>query len=242
MKKSLCAACVAAVVGAASLCYSQNATYTESERAGLLARSDSLFAAGVDLYNAGRYAEAIPLFTESDKIDKAVLDSISNRRDYSSMWLASCYYKLKDSATAESINSDYMVEPVDRRISVISDSLAQIGLKCMIDNNIVDAIKYFSASAQIDYANFGENVKYANTLYVLSGLYLSLSSNTDVIRIELQCATDAARIISSIYGENSLQYEATLKILANSYALLGDYQKAKDLTITACEIDKKKTQ
>lgn len=49
------------------------------------AESDALFAAGVDLYNKGKYREAIPLFAKSDSLDKAQLDSTSNRRDYSSM-------------------------------------------------------------------------------------------------------------------------------------------------------------
>ncbi len=45
-----------------------------------LSKSDSLFAKGVELYNQGNYKAAIPLFTESDKIDKAELDSTSNRK------------------------------------------------------------------------------------------------------------------------------------------------------------------
>ena len=43
--------------------------------------AEALFAAGVDLYNAGKYREAIPLFAKSDSLDKAQLDSTSNRRD-----------------------------------------------------------------------------------------------------------------------------------------------------------------
>ena len=51
------------------------------------AKSDSLFAKGVELYNLQRYKEAIPFFEESDRIDKAELDPASNRRNYSAMWL-----------------------------------------------------------------------------------------------------------------------------------------------------------
>lgn len=70
-----------------------------------LSKSDSLFAKGVELYNQGNYKAAIPLFTESDKIDKAELDSTSNRREYSAMWLGSCYYKLGDEEKAKEISS-----------------------------------------------------------------------------------------------------------------------------------------
>ena len=73
--------------------------YAQNKQA--LAKSDSLFARGVDLYKTGQYEEAIPLFAESDRIDKAELDSTSNRRDYSAMWLASCYYLQGDTAKAK---------------------------------------------------------------------------------------------------------------------------------------------
>jgi outer membrane protein assembly factor BamD (BamD/ComL family) len=94
------------------------------DKRNLLSKSDSLYAIGVDLYNAGEYKEAIPLFTESDQIDKAVLDSTSNRRDYSAMWLASCYFNINDTITASQLSPlYYMVKPVDRRLTVQSDSL-----------------------------------------------------------------------------------------------------------------------
>ena len=77
-----------------------------------LSKSDSLFAKGVELYNQGNYKAAIPLFTESDKIDKAELDSTSNRREYSAMWLGSCYYKLGDEEKAKEIDSKRSFERI----------------------------------------------------------------------------------------------------------------------------------
>lgn len=91
-----------------------------------LEKSDSLFAKGVEYYNLKKYKEAIPLFTESDRIDKTQLDSTSNRRDYSAMWLASCYYKLGDTITAKNINDFYKFSPVDRRLTVQTDSLCDL--------------------------------------------------------------------------------------------------------------------
>ena len=98
----------------------------ENMRHALLAKSDSLFALGVDLYNAGKYQEAIPIFTESDQIDKAVLDSTSNRRNYSAMWLASCYYQLGDEGQAANIDILYKLSPIDRRLTIESDSLLML--------------------------------------------------------------------------------------------------------------------
>ena len=54
--------------------HAQEVTMSESKRQELLAKSDSLFAHSVDLYNSKKYKEAIPVFSESDQIDKAVLD------------------------------------------------------------------------------------------------------------------------------------------------------------------------
>ena len=95
-----------------------------------LSKSDSLFAKGVELYNQGNYKAAIPLFTESDKIDKAELDSTSNRREYSAMWLGSCYYKLGDEEKAKEIDSiSYSLPPIDRRVTVKPDSIMYMTIR-----------------------------------------------------------------------------------------------------------------
>lgn len=67
--------------------------------------SNKYFNQGMELYNQGKYTEAIPCFEKSDSIDKITLDSTSNRRDYSSMWLASCYYHLAEFDKAKEIDS-----------------------------------------------------------------------------------------------------------------------------------------
>ena len=87
--------------------------YSHSQNKQALLKSDSLFAKGVELYNQKDYKAAIPLFTESDKIDKAELDSTSNRREYSAMWLGSCYYKLGEIQTAQKHYQYYTIIPVD---------------------------------------------------------------------------------------------------------------------------------
>lgn len=88
-----------------------------------LVKSDSLFSKGVELYNLQKYREAIPLFEESDQIDKTELDSLCNRRDYSSMWLAAYYKQLGDEDKAKQIYPANIDTPVDRRLTVVSDSL-----------------------------------------------------------------------------------------------------------------------
>jgi TolA-binding protein len=103
------------VLSSSFFCLAQEGDMTDRERKALSQQSDSLFAVGVDLYNSKKFAEAIEVFSLSDKIDKAILDLTSNRRDYSAMWLASCYYNLGDTVTASfTYPNYYMLSPVDR--------------------------------------------------------------------------------------------------------------------------------
>ena len=88
-------------------------------------RSDSLYAIGVDLYREGKYAEAIPIFREVSRDDtiffsskKLASGAYTCRLNYGPSWEAACYYKLGDAETAKQIMpSDYMEEPIDRRIT-----------------------------------------------------------------------------------------------------------------------------
>ena len=89
-------------------------------------RSDMLFAEGVELYQQGKYQEAIPVFARCDSLDKAELDSTSTRRGYAELWLASSYHRLGDNATAQRISPRYLAQPVDRRLTVSSDSVGEL--------------------------------------------------------------------------------------------------------------------
>lgn len=126
MGRYICTLAVILIMHADTLAQVDNGNWL-THRA-LLAQSDSLFALGVDLFSAGKYEEAIPIFAKSDKIDKAVLNSTSNRRDYSSMWLAACLYQLGDTIEAAKTHDYYCYAPVDRRLTVKSDSLSEAGL------------------------------------------------------------------------------------------------------------------
>lgn len=130
-----------------------------------LSKSDSLFAKGVELYNQGNYKAAIPLFTESDKIDKAELDSTSNRREYSAMWLGSCYYKLGDEEKAKEISTfEYMYPPTDRRLTVKSDSLAAIGVILFKQNEYRKALLHIQNCAEIENKYWGTSTLIMQTV------------------------------------------------------------------------------
>jgi CHAT domain-containing protein/tetratricopeptide (TPR) repeat protein len=160
-------------------------TAQKYDRRNLLSKSDSLYAIGVNLYNAGKYKEAIPLFTESDQIDKAVLDSESARREYSSMWLASCYYKLNDSERASSISPVYyMISPVDRRLTVQSDSLEEAGMKYLEEGDLLSAYNCIYKASEIEREKLGMCVSYANSLTVLSELMQMAGDSVNAVTFQ----------------------------------------------------------
>ena len=168
-----------------------------------LSKSDSLFAKGVELYNQGNYKAAIPLFTESDKIDKAELDSTSNRREYSAMWLGSCYYKLGDEEKAKEISTfEYMYPPTDRRLTVKSDSLATIGVILFKQNEYRKALSHIQNCAEIEKQVLGDqHPYYANSLSNCSQLQTLLKDSISA----LQFAIEAKDIKENVYGHFSYQ-------------------------------------
>ena len=174
------------------------------------AESDALFAAGVDLYNEGKYREAIPLFAKSDSLDKAQIDPTSNRRDYSSMWLASCYYHLGDTATAASINANYRFAPVDRRLTVKSDSLSQIGMEYANQGDYAKAIEYLTRCAEIEKSVAGDkHIWYGNTLNHMALCYSNLGNYAKAAQIEEEVLN-----IREIIGKNASTYAEALSNLA----------------------------
>lgn len=112
--------------------------------------SDSLFRAGMDYYHQGNYNDAILSFKKCYDFDKLldnyeILSSFSKRMryDHSKKWLARCYYKIGDEATAIEYDgniygADYKLEPYDRLLTEQSDSLY----------NLLNAIPYTQAEAR----------------------------------------------------------------------------------------------
>lgn len=115
--------------------------------------SDSLFAAGVELYKQGKYEEAVPLFAVCDSMDKAEMDSADVRRDYSAMWLAHCYKNIGQKELADSIYSPLYDTPVDRRLTVVSDSLTNLANR---SDSLAQKIELLKKVAAVEAKELGE--------------------------------------------------------------------------------------
>lgn len=78
--------------------------------------SDSLFAIGFDLYNAGKYKEALPAFEQLLSIDSIIYRKTRPQKIvYSGMWLGHTLYKLgreKDAQNNEYTRLYYKAPPL----------------------------------------------------------------------------------------------------------------------------------
>lgn len=146
--------------------------------------SDGLFSKGVYLYNMKKYKEAIPIFQESDRLDKIEMDSTHNRRDYSAMWLASCHYQLGDEKQAQKISPYYYkLSPIDRRLTIQSDSLSALADKAFEHQDYTKALKLYKQCDAIEATILGKNHIWRMTTIANEGYcYSQLSDSTNAIK------------------------------------------------------------
>lgn len=132
------------------------------------AASDSLFAAGVRLYENGEFARAITLFEKCHYMDAEDPSVPENRKDYARMWIASCYFMSGDTANAAITYEYYDAKPVDRRLTVRSDSLFDIGTELCNSQEYEKALPFLLSAAQIEEKATGpDHFWYGNTLIAL---------------------------------------------------------------------------
>ncbi len=141
--------------------------------------SDLLFDTGVSLYDAGRYDKAARCFAKSDSIDKATLPEGHSRREYSAMWLASCYHKMGNDDGAARYFLLPATKPVDRRLTVESDSLSDIGSSYEYTNDYASALEMFKMVGELERKNLGaESLWYGNTLSNQVACMLNIGSDS----------------------------------------------------------------
>ena len=189
------------------------------------AKSDSLFALGIDLYNAGKYKEAIPLFQDCIRLD-SILSPYNKRREYSRMWLASCYAQQGDSAKAMTI-SEFYKKPVDRRLTVKSDSLANLGelfyKKAKYEDEFKMALDYFRQTLEVERNVLGEQhpwyinsiIQYTNKL---SDLFIDYGDNA--------LGAEAHQLISRIPDNENPLYSKVLSFVSLYNYKKGDYSES----------------
>ena len=183
--------------------------------------SDSLFSAGVYKYDIKQYEDAIYLFSLCDSIDKAEIDPTSNRRDYSSMWIASCYYKLGDTLTAKQTSPKYYkFEPIDRRKTIVSDSLSAIAEQFFLLGDDSSALEALIKCSRIEKDSLGEySIWYYNTIMECGYCCYNLGDYESALFF----GEEAYKISNRLFDVDSENYFESVCTLINYHGELGNY-------------------
>lgn len=136
---------------------------------GQSAKSDSLFHVGVKQYCDQKYELAIKTFEMIEKIDVKDFGTDYYRLFYAKWWKASSYYNLGDTVSAKSISDYYDIEPIDRSITGLSDSLRYLAQFYYDSNDYINAITCMEKCLAI------EEQEFINTFFPLSTINKLLS-------------------------------------------------------------------
>lgn len=182
-------------------------------------RSNQLFAEGVEFYQAARYAEAIPLFSQVDSLDRLEMDTTSARFGYGKHWMASCYHKMGQTAKAKSIDFIfYELPPVDRRLTEKSDSLIDQLPIILRNNKHEEALAPINRICEQQKAELGEdNQSSLNTRLQLC-YPLAYLGRTDEAVSHLN---DVIRDASALFGEKNHYMLQVWRESLNIYAMAG---------------------
>lgn len=187
-------------------------------------KSDHLFAIGVEKYHSRLYEEAIPLFTECVHLDSIIYDANSSRLGYASMWLACCHFALGDIETAKSISDYYMAEPIDRRLTIKSDSISDIIYPVLYENGDgKSALPLIQKVLLLEKKELGEQNVWVGNTYSIYGYALLLSGHADEA---IDAYKHSLTIIGALCGYKSKPYAYVLSDMINAYTSKGDYISA----------------
>ena len=211
----------------------------------VLAQSDEakkLYAEGVKLYQAKKYAEAIPFFEKSEAIEKIEHDTTNKSSIMMglcyNMWAVNHYYSDNYSEAAKLVTKsiDIFKQFLGEEHSFYILSLNNLATYNVALGNYAEAFKVGSLSMELSKKVYGEeHPDYALAVDNLALYNSHLGNYTEAIRLGKQ----ALEIRKKVLGEEHPDYTISLNHLANYYYQFGDYQEAIRLGTQAMEIKKK---
>ena len=188
--------------------------------------SDSLYSSGMKMYKEKNYHGAMACFEKCYAFDR----QLDNYKiflyvycDYSRIWLSCCYYKLGWIEQAKSLDSDYMLEPFDRKLVEKSDSIHNLLHSLSYKPTSKDVhLSEYKKICELDSISLGANhQRYALSLYDLGQAYSSYRLFNEA-KLVLQRSYD---IITKLSVENWLG-KSILKELAKIAYQEEDYVSA----------------
>ena len=161
-----------------------------------------MFAQGVELYQSGKYKDALKLFEQVLQLDTLEMPPTSNRRLYGSIWQAACWHKLGDDAKASKIDPFYLQEPIDRRLTVVSDSLGMRAEEVWNPENPSEAKRIMlEALAEEERVTGKGNYWTFGTLLFLAEIYATGGEFNEA----LDCIDQAEKIAANALPPTSVQ-------------------------------------
>ena len=198
-------------------------------------QSDSIYAIGVELYHQGKYEDAMMEFEKSNILDHEELDSLSPRRDYSSMWLASCLYKMGNEAEARKTSFSYKSEPVDRRNTIVADSLSATAIKKIQKQRFFPAILDLNEVNRLEHQICDkDNFFHVGTYQMKGQCFIALQQADSA----LKCFEEVYRIVRIYYHDTDTILLGTVDALYSLNFYLQNIEKARLYNNKASEIIK----
>lgn len=190
-----------------------------AQSSGLKMMSDSIFENAVQLYHQKDYHAAIREFQKCDAIDEQYMDPVLNRREYARDWMSRCYYLLGDEEQAKTLSNYYRVEPVDRKLTEISDSLAIIAAQYSMNADYANALKYGLECLEKELLLIGDyNYITANSYYFIADCYGGLNDFENAVSY----CKKSLSIRQQVLGDQSIDYLSSLYILSTIYYITNE--------------------
>lgn len=206
----------------------------------LAEKNDQLFSAAVEKYHSKKYAEAIPLFKECCGIDSLIYPPYSSRFSYSSVWLSSCYYKLGDISKAASISEYYMTTPIDRRLTVKSDSISDLIYPILYEQGDGEAaIPLIREVLRLEINELGDNNVWVGNTYGIYGYALLLAGRAEE---SLTMYKQGLSILEVLCGKNSKPYMYFINDIIGAYTAVGDYETAYSKALELVEYENRQQE
>lgn len=191
-------------------------TYAQSSK------SDSIFAQGVELYNAGKYEEAIPAFEQLLAIDSILYrESRHQKIIYSGMWLGHTLFKLgreKEALNNKYTKLYYKATPIDHRCMVVPDSLSNEARRYVEEGNYEKAIElYMTRKNYVDSVINPNHIWAVNSNLIIAQTYQKIinrdlsstaktSQNKMIALIADSLFDEYLNGVKNYYGESSEEF------------------------------------
>ena len=183
-------------------------------------RSNELYAKGVELYQAGKYKEAIPLFESALALDTIEMGPEKCRRKSCEPWVASSYYKAGDLENAKKCRRyEYDLPTIDRRLTVASDSLCDEAMKLVVAGRAGEAVPLFEKMREMEIDEMGgESLLSVGTTSMLSFVYSFIGDKEKAVKAALSAIETNGRL----YGAETRSQALWMQNACNVFLNIGD--------------------